>query len=196
MPHYTPNKTDYTSPLPKTLVRYRDRLFSYNDERSYDNPIFVGYRPGWKSYTDFLGIQHADAELTVKEILFCVKNAIPCDCDECIAEVNASPEAALEYMRAWSALTPLELDTFEWAADPTLEMVESEDGVDERAENGDSLLKYMRHDMLYRLGEQLPDMTGDTQGTPAKERMEALRALASAQRIVERLEKIQLGDCK
>jgi hypothetical protein len=182
--------------LPKTLERYRDRLDSYDDERGSDSPIFVGYRPGWKSYTDQLGIQHGDAELTVNDIRACVKSAKPCDCDECVKAINHSPKTVLDYLRSASAFTPLELDTFEWAADPTLEMVESEDAIAERAENGDSLLKYMRHDMLYRLGEQLPDMTGDTQGTPAKERMEALRALASAQRIVERLEKIQLGDCK
>ena len=182
--------------LPKTLERYRSRIMRYDDERSSDNPIFVCYIPGWKSYTDPVGIQHSDAELNVSDILACVRSAHPCDCAECIAAINRSPETVIDYLRSATAFTPLELDTFEWAADPTLEMVESEDGIAERAENGDSLLKYMRHDMLYRLGEQLPDMTGDTEGTPAKERMEALRALASAQRIVERLEKIQLGDCK
>ena len=70
MPQYIPNTSDFISPLPKTLTRYRGRLFSYNDERSSDNPIFIGYRPGWKSHTDPYGPPlHADAEPCLVDIL-------------------------------------------------------------------------------------------------------------------------------
>jgi hypothetical protein len=177
--------------LPKTLERYRSRIMRYDDERGSDNPIFVCYIPGWKSYTDPVGIQHSDAELNVSDILACVRSAHPCDCDECVKAINTSPETVLDYLRSASAFTPLELDTFEWAADPTEELAESEDGTDERIAKGESLFEYMRTDMIYRLGEQLPMMAGDTEGRPDKERMEALRSVGAAKRIVERLEKLE-----
>lgn len=69
--------------LPKSLRPYSSRIASYSDERAYDNPIFIGYVEGWKSWTDPVGLQHADAEMTIKEILYCVRNAIPCDCIDC-----------------------------------------------------------------------------------------------------------------
>jgi hypothetical protein len=69
--------------LPKSLLKYADRIESYSDERAYDNPIFVGYAPGWKSWTDPVGVQHADAEMNVKEILYAVRHARKCNCEEC-----------------------------------------------------------------------------------------------------------------
>jgi hypothetical protein len=80
--------------IPKSLERFRDRITRYDDERSYGNPIFVCYAAGWKSYTDFVGVQHSDAELNIKDITYCVKNAIRCDCAECLAAINQKIEEA------------------------------------------------------------------------------------------------------
>ena len=178
--------------LPKTIERYRDRIVRYDDERSYGNPIFVVYKAGWKSYTDPVGIQHSDAEMTIAEVLACVRSAKRCDCAECIADrAKWTARQVLDELRSASCVTAFERDTFEWAADPTEELAESEDGVDERTAKGESLFEYMRTDMIFRLGEQLPEMADDTIGRPHKERMEALRTLAAAQRIVERLESLK-----
>lgn len=70
--------------LPKTLQRYASRIVDYSDERSNDNGIWLYYKLGWKSWSDPLGCQHQDHEDTVKELVYCVRNAIKCDCSECI----------------------------------------------------------------------------------------------------------------
>jgi hypothetical protein len=71
------------SPLPKSLARYIDRIADYNDERSYDNAIFIQYRKGWKSGDDPFSVRHADSAYNVKEALETVRSAVTCDCEEC-----------------------------------------------------------------------------------------------------------------
>jgi hypothetical protein len=183
--------------LPKSLEPYRDRLTRYDDERSSGNPIFVCYASGWKSYTDFVGVQHSDAELSIKDITYCVKNAIRCDCAECLAGIDKSPESVLAYLRSASALTEFEQkEAFDWAADPALELAESEDGRDDMATTGESLYEYIRTDLIYRLSEQLPMMAEDTIGQKDNERMQAMRVLGAAQRVVARLEKLKREETK
>lgn len=69
--------------LPKTLLPYENRIAEYSDERASGNGIWIYYRNGLKSYTDPVGNQHQDHEDTVREIAYCVRNAMPCDCGDC-----------------------------------------------------------------------------------------------------------------
>jgi peptide methionine sulfoxide reductase MsrB len=73
----------FHSTLPKSLQPYASRIADYNDERSSDNPIFIGYVKGWKSFTDPVGLLHADAVENVTDAVYHVRNAVPCNCKDC-----------------------------------------------------------------------------------------------------------------
>jgi hypothetical protein len=190
-------RTPYTTPLSKSLEHFRDRIADYNDERSDGSAIFIRYAPGWCSYTYDVGLLHADSGYTIGEVGYHLGRAQRCNCAECLAAIDKSPESVLAYLRSASALTEFEQkEAFDWAADPALELAESEDGIDEREAKGESLYEYIRTDLIYRLGEQLPQMADDTIGRPDKERMAALRTVAAAQRVVARLEKLKREETK
>jgi hypothetical protein len=103
---------------------------------------------------------------------------------------DAEAETILKDLELLVATTPTERDVFAWAYWPSIEQAESEDGQDEMATSGETLKHYLYTDMVYRLGEMLPDMAEDTQGTDEERRAKrhAKVAVEVAERITALLE--------
>ncbi len=73
--------------LPKTLQKFADKISDYENDTAQDNGHWVYYRSGWKSHDDPIGVIHQDHEDTITELAQCARYAIPCDCDECQADL-------------------------------------------------------------------------------------------------------------
>lgn len=67
--------------LPKMLQRYKSRIDSFYVDG--DGLMFIGYKNGWKSYSDPLGCVHGDTAADMLEAISWVKSAVKCDCKEC-----------------------------------------------------------------------------------------------------------------
>jgi hypothetical protein len=80
-----------------------------------------------------------------------------------------------------------EREVFDWAKGPTIEFAEDPEHIEEAAEEGVSMIVAMRDDLVYRLGEQLPDMASDQVGMPTyrKDMAEARIAIKLAERLQE-----------
>jgi hypothetical protein len=49
-----------------------------------DGSLWVYYPHGWKSGSDPMGCQHQDHIDNKSEVRSSIKDAIPCDCEDCI----------------------------------------------------------------------------------------------------------------
>lgn len=98
-------------------------------------------------------------------------------------ERKAEAEKYLKELGTQLCSTPTEKDLWDWALWPTLDLVATEDAEDELQTK--TVAQYVTEDMIYRLGEQLQDMTMDLVGTPewSKEKRKANVALKLSERL-------------
>lgn len=69
--------------IPKSIpIKYRQRIWFWDDERNIGNSLIVTLKDGWCcGYEKGL---HTIADDTVKGILGQLQDTIKCDCDDCM----------------------------------------------------------------------------------------------------------------
>jgi len=80
--------------VPETLLAGAEKYAARVDEVNgkgvmFDDEYEVGYKLGFKSSTDYMGAVHSDSARTARELIRYMRDAIPCDCDECVADIKA-----------------------------------------------------------------------------------------------------------
>ena len=81
--------TTVPASIPKSLAKYYDKISDYENSTRDHNGHWLYYAAGWKSGSDPLGAQHQDHEDTIKELVRCVREALPCGCSECTEMLSA-----------------------------------------------------------------------------------------------------------
>lgn len=82
-----PVKFEGTIPatLRKAAETHADRVVEVTGKGIlYPDMYDCAYRAGWKSSSDTMGAVHSDCGATVRELSSLIRNAIPCDCKDCI----------------------------------------------------------------------------------------------------------------
>jgi hypothetical protein len=71
--------------LPKTLQRYAAKIVDVEDDRGNQNGWWVHLADGWRNSNDPIGISHIIHEDTLAVCAQELRDAIPCDCTDCLA---------------------------------------------------------------------------------------------------------------
>jgi len=100
-------------------------------------------------------------------------------------EPRDEAESILKELGARLCKDTSDRDVWDWAYWPTLDMVESQDAQEDLKQT--TVREYVVNDMIYRLGEQLPDMAKDVP-TDAKEYSSARRKARAAIKLAAQLE--------
>jgi hypothetical protein len=79
--------------LPGTLKRYAARICDYENDTSNDNGHWVHLANGWKNSDDPMGVSHIIHEMTLAQCATAARDALPCDCVECVKGL-ANPKSA------------------------------------------------------------------------------------------------------
>ncbi len=64
------------------------KVMHWDDERSIGNSLIVTLNYAWKFTSDALGVEHVLGFDTATEARAAVREAVPCDCPECLKAIK------------------------------------------------------------------------------------------------------------